>query len=87
MKVKKIPMRMCAVTKERFPKCELLRIVKTPQNEIKVDISGKINGHGIYIKKDLAVLAKAQKTNILARELEANIDNDIYKEIENIINN
>ncbi len=85
MKVKKIPMRMCAVTRERFPKSELIRIVKTPQNEIKVDLTGKMNGHGIYIKKDKEVLMKAIKSNVLGRTLEANISSDVYEELENII--
>ena len=62
MKVKKIPLRTCVVTKERFPKNELLRIVRTPDNEIKIDLTGKLNGHGAYIKKDLEVLEKAIKT-------------------------
>ena len=55
MKVKKIPMRMCSVTRERFPKVELLRVVRTPLDEVKVDLTGKLNGHGAYIKKDLEV--------------------------------
>lgn len=87
MKVRKIPMRMCSVTRERFPKVELLRIVKTPENEVKVDLTGKLNGHGAYIKKDLEVLQKAKKTKALTRALEIEIPEEIYIEIENIINN
>lgn len=86
MKVKKIPMRMCSVTRERFPKVELLRIVKTPEGEVKVDLTGKLNGHGTYIKKDLNILEKARKTKVLARSLEIEIPESIYEEIENIIN-
>ena len=67
MKIKKIPMRTCVVTSERFPKGELLRIVKTPEGEIKVDIKGKLNGHGAYIKKDEEVLNKAIKTKAVER--------------------
>ena len=85
MKVKKIPMRMCSVTRERFPKIELLRVVKTPEGEVKVDLSGKLNGHGAYIKKDLSVLEKAIKAKSLARALECEIPSSIYEEIENII--
>jgi hypothetical protein len=85
MKVKKIPMRMCSVTRERFPKVELLRIVKTPEEEVKVDLSGKLNGHGAYIKKDLTILEKAKKTKALARALEIEIPESIYEEIESII--
>lgn len=86
MKVKKIPMRMCSVTRERFPKVELLRVVRTPEDEVKVDLTGKLNGHGAYIKKDLEVLVKAKKTKALARCLEIEISDSIYEEIENIIN-
>lgn len=85
MKNKKIPMRMCAVTRERFPKQELLRIVKTPENLVKVDLTGKLNGHGVYVKKDISVLEKAKKTKALTRALEIDIPDDIYQEIENII--
>lgn len=85
MKVRKIPMRMCSVTRERFPKVELLRIVKTPNDEVKVDQTGKINGHGAYIKKDLEILEKAKKTKSLSRALECEIPESIYEEIENII--
>lgn len=85
MKVKKIPMRMCSVTRERFPKMELLRVVKTPEEEVKVDLTGKLNGHGAYIKKDLSVLEKAKKTKVLAKALEIEIPESIYEEIEEII--
>lgn len=86
MKTRKIPMRMCSVTREKFPKNELLRIVKTKENEVKVDLTGKLNGHGAYIKKDLAVLEKCIKTKALARCLEIEIPDGIYSEIESIIN-
>ena len=86
MKVKKIPMRTCVVTNERFPKGELLRIVKTPEGEVKVDLTGKLNGHGAYIKKDEEILNKAIKTKALESHLECTINNDVYEEIRKIIN-
>ena len=86
MKVKKIPMRTCVVTNERLPKGELLRIVKTPEGVIKADLTGKLNGHGAYIKKDMETLEKAIKTKALARHLECEIDESVYEEIRNIIN-
>jgi len=85
MKQKKIPYRMCSVTREKFPKQELLRIVKTNENEVKVDITGKLNGHGAYIKKDIEVLEKAIKSKVLERTLEVKIDDSIYEEIRSII--
>jgi len=85
MKVKKIPMRMCSVTRERFPKQELIRVVKTPEGEVKIDLTGKLNGHGAYIKKDLEVLEKAKKTKALSHALETEIKENIYIELEEII--
>ena len=86
MKIKKIPMRTCVVTNERFPKQELLRIVKTPEGEIKPDLTGKLNGHGAYIKKDEDVLNKAIKTKALERHLECEISSEVYEEIRKLIN-
>ena len=86
MKVKKIPMRTCVVTNERFPKQELLRIVKTPEGLVKPDLTGKLNGHGAYIKKDEDVLNKAIKTKALERHLECSISSEVYEEIRKTIN-
>ena len=87
MKNRKIPMRSCVVTKEKLPKQELLRIVRTTDNKVVADISGKINGRGAYIKKDIEVLDKAIKNKILERHLETTISDDIYDEIRKIIEN
>ena len=85
MKVRKIPLRTCVVTKESFPKQELLRIVRTPEGDVKVDETGKCNGRGAYIKRDIQVLEKAIKNKILERHLECNIDDSIYEELRKII--
>lgn len=86
MKNKKIPMRSCVVTKEKLPKVELLRIVRTPDGDVLADITGKLNGKGAYIKKDISVLEKAKKSKILDRMLEIEISDSVYDEIEKIIN-
>ena len=78
-------MRMCSVTRERFPKQELLRIVRTPEGEIKADLTGKLNGHGAYIKKDEETLNKAIKNKALERHLECTITDEVYEEIRKII--
>lgn len=85
MKVRKVPLRTCVVTKESLPKQELLRIVRTPEGEVKADLTGKLNGRGAYIKKDISVLEKAQKSKILERRLECSINDSIYDEIRKII--
>ena len=81
MKVKKIPLRTCVITHEKFPKQELLRIVRTPENEVKIDLTGKLNGHGAYIKKDNDVIEKARKSKALERVLEITINNEVYDEM------
>ena len=85
MKERKIPLRTCVVTKEKFPKKELLRVVRTPEGNIEIDLTGKLNGHGAYIKKDKDVVIKAIKSKALERYLETPIDNSVYEKIMNII--
>lgn len=85
MKVKKIPMRSCIVTKEKYPKKELIRIVRTPEGEIIIDEIGKANGRGAYLKKDIEVIKKAQNTKILNRALEVEVPDKIYEELIKIV--
>lgn len=85
MKVKKIPMRSCIVTKEKLPKQELIRVVRTPNQEVIVDLTGKANGRGAYLKKDLEVFEKAKKSKILDRILEIEVKKEIYEQLKNLI--
>ena len=85
MKTKKIPMRSCVVTKEKYPKMELVRIVRTPENEVSVDLTGKANGRGAYLKKDITVIEKAQKTKVLNKILEIEVKEEIYNELKNLV--
>lgn len=80
MKVKKVPMRTCVVTKEKCEKRDLLRIVRTPEGEVIVDPTGKANGRGAYLKKDVEVIKKAQTSKILERILEVDIADSVYEE-------
>ncbi len=85
MKVKKIPMRSCVITKEKLPKGELVRVVKTTDNTVVVDLTGKLNGRGAYLKKDKEVFEKARKTKILERHLETSINDSVYDELDKLI--
>ena len=85
MKQRKIPLRTCIITKEKKKKSELLRVVRTPEGEVKVDETGKLNGRGAYIKKDVSVLEKAQKSKMLEKRLEVEIEDSVYEEIRKII--
>lgn len=82
MKVKKIPMRSCVVTHEKYPKQELIRVVRTPENHIVIDEKGKLNGRGAYLKKDLSVIEKAKKNKILNKVLEVEVPDSIFVELE-----
>lgn len=84
--MKKIPMRTCVVTKEKLPKGELIRVVRTPEGEVTIDEKGKANGRGAYLKKDLDVFKKAKTTKILNRHLEIDVPDDIFEKLENMIN-
>ncbi len=86
MKTKKIPMRSCVVTREKLPKMELLRIVKTPTGEVVVDPTGKLNGKGCYIKKELTVLEDAKKRHVLYRALEVEENQRVKYEKEKNLN-
>lgn len=82
--MKKIPMRTCVATKEKWPKKDLIRIVKTDEGII-VDESGKVNGHGCYLKKDVDVIKMAKEKKILNRILETEVPDVIFEELLNII--
>ena len=80
--MKKIPMRSCVVTNEKLPKKELIRVVRTPEGNVIVDESGKANGRGAYLKKDLETFEKAKKSKILNRKLEVEVPDSIYEELK-----
>ena len=79
---RKIPMRKCVATQEQVPKKELLRIVRTPEGKLEVDETGRKNGHGAYLKKDIAALNLARKNKALAKALKIEIPEEFYDEIE-----
>lgn len=81
MKQKKIPMRTCVITHEKYPKKELIRIVRTPEGKVEIDLTGKANGRGAYLKKDKEVIEKARKNKILEKYLEIKIEDNIYDEL------
>ena len=68
------------------PKKELIRIVKSPEGEVSVDLTGKKSGRGAYICKDIECLEKAFKTKRLSRNLDTAIDNEIYDRLRKEIN-
>lgn len=81
--MKKIPMRTCVVTREKLPKKELVRVVRTEEGII-VDLTGKVNGHGVYLKNDIEVINKARDKKILDKMLEVEVPDNVYEELLSI---
>lgn len=75
-------MRKCVVTQERFPKKELIRVVRTPEGEIVVDPTGKKNGHGAYVSRSKETIQKARANHALDRALETTIPQEIFDQLE-----
>ena len=75
--MKKIPMRSCVVTSEKCEKKDLLRVVR--------DNTGRANGRGAYLKKDIEVIKKAKMNKILDRRLEVEVEDSIYEDLINMI--
>ncbi len=82
MKPRKIPMRMCVGCREMKPKKELLRVVRTPEGEVLIDLTGKKSGRGAYICASSACLAKARKQRQLERAFECAVDAAAYEALE-----
>ena len=85
MKQRKIPMRTCVVTHEKCEKKDLIRIVRTPEGNVVIDLTGKQNGRGAYLKKDASVFTKAKNTKILDKILEVEVDDKIFDELNELV--
>lgn len=83
--MKKIPCRTCLITREKLPKQDLIRVVRTSEGNVIIDQTGKANGRGAYLKKEKEVFDKAKSTKILARSLEVEIPDAIYEELYELI--
>ena len=84
--MKKIPQRMCLITREKYDKKDLIRVVRNKELGVLIDDSGKVNGKGAYLKKDKEVIEKAMKTKALEKALEVSIPDSIYEELLNKVN-
>ena len=85
MGAKKTPVRMCTACRQMKPKNELVRIVKTPEGDIKLDPTGKLNGRGAYICKSAECLKKAQKIGALSRAFGTEIPAEVFTELERVL--
>ena len=79
---KKIPQRQCMGCRERKPKKEMIRVVRTPEGNVSLDFGGKMNGRGAYICPSSDCLKKALRSKALDRSLEVTIPEDVYARLE-----
>lgn len=84
-KPKKVPMRKCVATGEMRPKKELVRIVRSKEGQVSVDLTGKKSGRGAYLSMDKDAVLLAKKKNILSSQLGISIDDVVYEELLDII--
>lgn len=75
-------LRMCIACRQMKDKSQLLRVVKTPNKEFKLDINGKLDGRGAYVCKDQVCILKLKKSKLLNRAFKQDIKQEIYNEIE-----
>ena len=75
---KKVPLRKCLGCEEMIGKKGLLRIVRSKEGEISLDLTGKKSGRGAYICKDLQCFEKARKRKALERSLKCKIPDEVY---------
>lgn len=87
MKVKKIPLRKCTGCGEMFDKRELVRVVKSPEGEVSLDLTGKKAGRGAYVCRNSECLKKARKKKAFERAFQIAISDEIYNNMENEIEN
>ncbi len=80
--IKKIPLRKCTGCGEMKPKKEMVRVLKTSENEILLDMTGKKNGRGAYICSSEECLAKAMKNKGLERSLQTAIPEKVFEELK-----
>ena len=80
--VRKVPMRKCVGCNEMKNKKELIRVLKTPEDEILLDVTGKKNGRGAYVCKSSDCLLKALKNRGLERSLGIKIPEEIYENLK-----
>lgn len=85
MPAKKVPIRMCTGCREGRPKPELVRVVRSPEGEMSVDLTGRKPGRGAYICRDPKCLAKAQKSKSLERTFSCAISEEIYARLHDEI--
>lgn len=81
MKQKKLPLRKCVVTQEMLPKKDLIRVVRTPEGDVVIDSTGKLNGRGAYLSRNVDVIRLAEKKRTLDHHLKVKTNETLYQQL------
>ncbi|WP_138493938.1 RNase P modulator RnpM [Paenibacillus pinistramenti] len=81
MKTRKVPLRKCVACQQMMPKKQLIRVVKTPEGEVMIDLTGKKSGRGAYLCGSAACFKLAQKNRSLDRALKSPVQSEIYEQL------
>ncbi|MFD0943366.1 RNase P modulator RnpM [Savagea faecisuis] len=84
-KMRKVPLRKCAATGEMFPKKEMVRIVRTKEGEVFVDVTGKQSGRGTYVSKTEEAVELARRNRAIEQQLGVKVEDAIYDELLYVI--
>jgi len=82
---RKVPLRKCVATGEMRSKKELVRIVRSKEGEVSIDLTGKKSGRGAYLTKDKEAILLAKKKNILSNQLQVQVNDSIYQELLELV--
>jgi predicted RNA-binding protein YlxR (DUF448 family) len=82
VKTRKTPQRKCLATQEMFEKRDLLRIVRTPEGEVKIDLTGKASGRGAYVSRSREAFEIVKKKKLLNRALKVEVTDEMYEQLE-----
>ncbi|WP_042160539.1 RNase P modulator RnpM [Paenibacillus gorillae] len=82
MRPRKVPLRKCVACQEMKPKKELIRVVRTPEEEVLIDLTGKKAGRGAYLCGEVSCFKLAKKSKALDRALKQTVGNEIYDQLE-----
>lgn len=82
MRTKRVPLRMCTGCGEMKPKKDLVRIVRSKEGEVSLDLTGRKSGRGAYVCRDLTCLQKARKSRRIERSFSQKIEDAVYDQME-----
>ena len=87
MQTRRIPMRKCTGCNEMKPKKELVRVVRSPEGEISIDLTGKKPGRGAYVCHSAECLEKAKKAKRLEKAFSCVIPDEVFEKMEEELKN